>query len=415
MAPTQKHITDTRFPSNSDHPAVNFERQNHALSRELERKERQNRQLREKVKRLENSSRQLINSIQSHVLVLDKNGEITAYNPVMQKLTGRKALVGKSLHEILPELSREWMGKALFNAIQTGKTFQMKDVAYKTVDDEDITMDIHIQPHTDQAGKTQGAFLFIDDVTEQRKLEKRLLRSEKAAPIGRLSANLAHELGNPLDGILRYLHMLLDRMPINDPRRMYAEHARDGVTRVSDMARGLLDFARKSSSVLILSPIDIAEAIGEILSSFDAQVATQNIKIETEFDEDIPIILNTDVEQIFANIIKNAIQAMPNGGTLSIKARMLLPELFEASFSDTGMGIPDEMQEAIFEPFFTTKGFGQGVGLGLAISQEIIENYNGSIELESKLDKGTTFVIRLPVNEEGLTVYQVESYAVSHD
>ena len=252
------------------------------------------------------------------------------------------------------------------------------------------------------------AMLIISDVIDQRMVKESLVRPEKLASMGRLCANLAHELNNPLDGVLRYVRLLLDQMPEDDSRRIYVEHARDGLMRMASMVRGLLDFARRSTS--IFSPIDIPQSIRRLLSSFGDQIAAQNIEIEAEFDENIPIVMNIDVEQIFVNIIKNAIQAMPDGGTLSIEAKMLSPQLFEVRFSDTGPGIPDAIRETIFEPFFTTKDIGQGVGLGLSISQEIAESYKGSIDVESKLGEGTTFIVKLPVNEKsGLTISEVPS------
>ena len=252
------------------------------------------------------------------------------------------------------------------------------------------------------------ATLIISEATEQRTVKEDLVRPEKLASMGRLCANLAHELNNPLDGVLRYVRLLLDQMSQDDSRRIYVEHARDGLMRMASMVRGLLDFARRSASVF--SPIDIPQSIRRLLSSFGDQISAQDIKIEAELDENIPVIMNVDVEQIFINIIKNAIQAMPDGGTLSVKAKMLSPQLFEVRFSDTGPGIPDEMRGTIFEPFFTTKDIGEGVGLGLSISQEIAESYNGSIDVESKLGKGTTFIVRLPVNkDDGLTVSQMVS------
>jgi len=240
----------------------------------------------------------------------------------------------------------------------------------------------------------------LRDATREWMSEKRLMKSEKLALLGRLSANLVSELNNPIDGALRYMRLLLDQMPEDDSRRIFAEHIQDGLIRMSNMVRGLLDFARKSTQ--ILSPTDIPQSVRQILSSFREQISTQNIDIKTEFGENIPVIVNADVEQIFTNIIKNAIQAMPNGGTLSVKVNMLSPRLLEARVSDTGPGIPAEIQEMIFDPFFTTRGVGQGVGLGLSISQAIAERYDGSIDVESELGKGTTFIIRLPIRKSGL-------------
>lgn len=237
--------------------------------------------------------------------------------------------------------------------------------------------------------------LITSDVIRPRTVKDKLGKSEKLVSMGRLYANLAHELNNPLDGVLRYIRLLLDLMPEDDSRRICAEYAQYGLMRMSDIVRGVLDFARKSKSAF--SPIDVSQSMRRIFSFFSDRISSQNIKIEAEFDENIPVIMNVDVEQIFINIIKNAIQAMPNGGTLSVKARMLSPQLFEARFSDTGRGIPNEIREMIFEPFFTTKDVGQGAGLGLSISREIAESCGGSIDAESESGRGTTFIVTIPV------------------
>ena len=381
--------------------AKTLREQNQYLSLELKRSNQRNHQLENEVESLRELNYQMIDGTESYILIVDKKAKIQEYNSAVQKLTGQRTLEGKSLWEIMPELNTEWMKEALFNVIQTGSYFQSKSINCKTGDRKRSMIDVRVHPYYDHMDRIQCAMLIIDDVTEQRILEKRLIQSEKMAAIGRLSTNLAHELNNPLDGILRYVRLLLNQMPKNDSRRIYAEQARDGLMRVANMVRGLLDFARKSTP--ILGSIDIPQSIRRILAFFGDQISAQNIETKTEFDENVPVVLNADLEQIFMNIIKNAIQAMPTGGTLLISAKMLSPELFEARFSDTGPGIPDEIREMIFEPFFTTKDVGQGVGLGLSINQGIAENYNGSIDVESELGKGTTFIVRFPIGETGLT------------
>lgn len=243
--------------------------------------------------------------------------------------------------------------------------------------------------------------LIFNDVREAQTPEETLMRLRKLVSIGRLAANVVHELNNPIDGVLRYARLLLERTPEDDPRRAYAEQMVDGLTRITKMIRGTLDFTRKSR--IMHSPTDIPKSIREGLSALKDRISAQGIKIEAEFDENMPVVLNVDVEHIFTNIIRNAIEAMPDGGILSVKASMISPELLEVEFGDTGSGIQDEIREVIFEPFFTTKDPGHAVGLGLFISREIAESYNGSIELESEPGKGTTFIVRLPVNEGGLT------------
>jgi CheY-like chemotaxis protein/anti-sigma regulatory factor (Ser/Thr protein kinase) len=180
--------------------------------------------------------------------------------------------------------------------------------------------------------------------------------------------------------------------------RMYVEQIQDGLTQVSSVVEGLIDLTRaNTSSALRTEPAEVKQLIERSLVRYRELISSQNIKVETGYGEDIPTIRNADVEHVFANIVKNAIQAMPDGGTLSIKAHMLSPRLLEVSFSDTGPGISDELRESIFEPFYTTKDSGQGIGLGLFISQEIVESYSGTIEVRSEQRQGTTFVVRLPM------------------
>ena len=248
----------------------------------------------------------------------------------------------------------------------------------------------------------------INDNIDQKTTENRLIKLELFASIGRLSVSLVHELSNPLDGISRYMRLLLDQFSEDDPKRMYAERVQEGLMRMARMVRGLLEFTRQSMSKS--SPIDIQYVVKQTLFLFSSQISQQNITVETEFDKGMPIVLNTDVSHVFTNIIKNAIQAMPNGGTLSIKAKMLSPLLSEFRFSDTGTGIPDEIRERIFEPFFTTKDPGECVGLGLFLCREIVESYKGSIHIESDLNKGTTFIVRLPMSKGKILVMDDEKY-----
>ena len=250
-------------------------------------------------------------------------------------------------------------------------------------------------------GESVTAMFIFDDIDSEKSAEENFVRSKRAVSIGRLSAHLVYELANPLDGVLRYTKLLLNQMDEDDPKRDYTEQILDGLTRIMGMVRGMSDFIWKNATVFSL--VDIPKSIGRILSTFNTHILTQNIEVETKFDENIPRILNIDVEYIFASIIENAIQAMPDGGKLSISAQMLSPKLFEARFSDTGHGIADEVQQEIFKPFFTTRPSGQGNGLGLSISREIIKSYNGAIDVESQPGRSTTFLVRLPVDDSGLT------------
>ncbi len=248
----------------------------------------------------------------------------------------------------------------------------------------------------------------INGAIDQKASEKRIVRLEGFASIGRLAVNLIHELNNPLDGIRRYVRLLHDQMSEDDPKREYVEQIQNGLIRISDVVSGLVDFTRVNTSES--GPTDIRQSIEQSLSLYSQQISAQNIIVETEFDGDIPTIMNADIGCVFRNIVENAIQAMPTGGTLSIEAGMYSPQLFEARFSDTGPGIPDELKESVFDPFFTTRGPEQGIGLGLFISREIVESYSGTLEVRSVLDIGTTFVVDLPMYKGKILIMDDEKY-----
>ncbi len=244
---------------------------------------------------------------------------------------------------------------------------------------------------------------FINGATE-----KKLVRLEGFASIGRIAISLIHELNNPLDIIRRYVRSLHDQMAKDDPNREYVEQIQNGLMRISDVIGGLIDFTRANTSKF--GPTDIRQSIEQSLSFYRQQISAQNIIVETEFDENIPTIMNADIGCVFRNIVENAIQAMPNGGTLSIAAEMCSPQLLRARFSDTGPGIPDELKESIFDPFFTTREPGQGIGLGLFISREIVESYSGTLEARSVLGIGTTFAVNLPMYRGKILVMDDEKH-----
>jgi signal transduction histidine kinase len=267
-----------------------------------------------------------------------------------------------------------------------------------------------------------------EDISQQAQTAEELPESERRlrdsvfrnrmAHLGKLSSatgllvNLIHEISNPMDGAIRYMQLLLDQMPENDTTREYVKQSLAGLKQMQQrIMDGLRQVARGSTSVS--QPTGVREILYKLLSSFQDDISGQNITTETEFDENIPCFFSADVEEIFRNIMKNAIQAMPDGGTLSVRARMLSSELLEVRLGDTGTGIPSSIQERMFDAFFTTREMGEGAGLGLCIALAVAESYSGSIEVKSELGKGTTFIVRLPIGENRLTIADTDSDAGS--
>ncbi len=227
---------------------------------------------------------------------------------------------------------------------------------------------------------------------------KKFMESERLALIGQLAANVAHELNNPLQGIVTYSHLLLERNSIDEPTKQLLQKIVVQANRSKEIIRGLLDFSRQRKPDKTLCNIN--NLIKESLTFFENQALMHNIQVTTQLYENLPsvVIDPSQVQRVFINMIVNAAEAMNGNGQLSISTKHDLErESIEITFSDTGTGISEENLEKIFDPFFTTKETGHGVGLGLAISYGIIKEHGGTISVESEVGKGTTFIVRLPI------------------
>jgi two-component system NtrC family sensor kinase len=226
----------------------------------------------------------------------------------------------------------------------------------------------------------------------------KIMESERLALIGQLSANIAHELNNPLQGIVTYSHLLLEESPPDDPARDSLEKIVTQANRSRDIIRGLLDFSRQRKPDKTLC--DVNNVLKGCVSLLEKQALFHNVEITFNLDEKLPltIIDPAQIERVFINIIVNAADAMDGNGKLNLATRFdPADRCIEVEFTDTGHGIPKENLEKIFDPFFTTKDTGHGVGLGLAISFGIIKEHKGTISVESEIGKGTTFIVILPV------------------
>lgn len=227
---------------------------------------------------------------------------------------------------------------------------------------------------------------------------QKIMASERLALIGQLSANVAHELNNPLTGIVTYSHLILEDTDGDDPKKASIEKIVGQATRCRDIIRGLLDFSRQRKPDKVLSNINTV--MDQCLSFVENQALFLNIELQKNFQEDLPMIVidPSQVERVIMNMIINAAEAMDGDGQLILTTRSgPKSESVELEFKDNGPGISEENIEKIFDPFFTTKDVGHGTGLGLAISYGVVKAHNGTISVESEIGKGTTFIVRLPV------------------
>jgi two-component system NtrC family sensor kinase len=229
-----------------------------------------------------------------------------------------------------------------------------------------------------------------------RAAQQQLVQAEKLASIGQLAAGVAHEINNPIGVILGFAQILVKRTPDTSPiYKPLATIEREGL-RCKQIVQDLLDFARQNKPVL--SRVNINDVIDAASDLMPHHANSEKVQVTKTYASDLPRVLadENQLQQVFLNILLNAYQAMPEGGQLRIASRAVGDEV-QAVFADNGAGIPEENLKRIFDPFFTTKEVGEGTGLGLSISYGIVEQHGGTIEVESEVGTGATFIIRLPV------------------
>jgi hypothetical protein len=261
------------------------------------------------------------------------------------------------------------------------------------------------------SGENLGAVVAMHDISERQQLEEQLRQAQKMEAVGRLAGGIAHDFNNLLTVIMGYNGLLLMRLEENDPARQNVEEVGRAAHRASSLTRHLLTFSRKQ----ILQPrvLDLNSVVAEVEKMLHRLIG-EDIQVKTMLDAELGSIKADPghIEQLIMNLAVNARDAMPDGGTLTIRTAIISAgtknangsEKSDASVmlevSDTGCGMSDEVQRHIFEPFFTTKEVGRGTGLGLATVYGIVEQWKGQISVTSEVGKGTTFRTLFPLVEE---------------
>jgi len=245
-------------------------------------------------------------------------------------------------------------------------------------------------------GEVKEILCIAREVTQEKLLQEQLSNTEKMASLGTLAAGVAHEINNPLGIIIGFGELLLENTPKDSQAyqdiKLILKHA----LHCKSIVQNLLNFARPTED--LSKAIDINEVIKEVINVVRHTLEINNIPIKTKLAKSLPLARGNkkQLQQVFLNLIINAMDAMPDGGELSITTRLNKHQAIEVLFQDTGCGIKEQNLGKIFDPFFTTKPEGKGTGLGLFISYSIISKHNGRIRCESEENKGATFIIDLP-------------------
>ncbi len=355
--------------------------------------------------------RNLISSSVDGVIAADKRGNILVFNAAATQITGynrTEALEQLHIRDIYPDDQAHAVMQDLRSADFGGSgklKFYRVEIMSKTGQVIPISLNASIVYEEGREAATIGFFHDMRETlkmeTELKNTQLELLQSEKMASLGKLSAGVAHQLNNPLGGITLYSNLLLEDYELEENAREDLHRILRDAERCRDTVKELLEFTRQTRH--FMKPNDINQGIIRTLFLLERQPLFQNIKIEKNFSESLPLVA-CDLQQmnhVFMNLVLNAAQAMAGRGCLHIKtAPVNAGKRIRLEITDTGPGIPEEILPRIFEPFFTTKEEGQGTGLGLSLVYRIIENHNGQIRARNTPGKGATFVIELPATLE---------------
>ncbi len=349
----------------------------------------------------------LIESSIDGIIVTDMKGNILIFNKGAEDILGYKAeeVVGKmNIRGIYqPGVGKEVMEKLRSSDYGGVGKLTSFPITHRRKDGELIEGDLSASFIYDEDGKEIASIGIFKDLRERLKIERELremqqalLQSEKLAAMGKLTSQIAHELNNPIYGIMNTLELLKTEIPPESKRRRILELSLSETQRLAEMLRNMLSFSKPEEEKK--RPIKINELVEGILLVMEKQMKESNIKVETYFEETLPEVMasTNQMRQVILNLLKNAKEAMPKGGTLTVRTGREDHKMIVA-IQDTGVGIPEELRDKIFEAFFTTKQKVKGVGLGLSVCYGIIKDHGGEIRVESEMDKGTTFIILLPI------------------
>lgn len=341
----------------------------------------------------------LIAKLPVGVIAVDGSGRITTWNGAVSQLTGidKSAALGKQPEEILPEqLAAFFVGK---EAVSHDDTVARAEISVRLLlGDRRSELLCHSLTITDTQRQYMGKVLLISDVTEIKSLEQRMRESERLAAIGRMAGGVAHEVRNPLSSIKGLALLLKNKFPTGSKEQTTADLLIQETERMNRTITEMLSFTRPSA--LKLAPVDLANLLRRSLELVKAEAADNRIAIELDVQPGLePILGDVDrLQQVVMNVVLNALQAMEYGGALTVKLSNSADRRgVELRISDTGVGVSPELLSQVFYPYFTTKP--SGTGIGLAISQKIVADHGGTIDMESEPGKGTTVIIQLPAQQ----------------
>jgi PAS domain S-box-containing protein len=364
---------------------------------------RQRERARDRVLRSEQKYRTIINHAGEAIFLLDRGGVVLEWNKTAEQLFGvpRRAVLGKYFKDIHLCYGLE-IEKAMADTQNMGQSLVF-DFPFPRSGKPGALLNLSISPINTggESGQGDQAFVVIArDVTSERQLESRMSEAEKLAGIGQLAAGIAHQLNTPLGSILLSAQMLSEASLPEDEQEDVQRIIRQ-TEQCRTIIKGLLNFARPQHADR--GVLALGDAVRETTYLMEKSFKIAGVEVVIE-ETDQPVVYGNrnELDQVFFNLLANALDAMPGGGRITMRVGPAGPGEVQVEVIDTGEGIPVENRERIFLPFFTTKEYGRGTGLGLSIVARIVHEHGGRIEMDSDVGRGTRFLLTFPEPAYGL-------------
>jgi PAS domain S-box-containing protein len=356
------------------------------------------------LKRSEEKYRSLVESAEDFIFTLDSKGMFQSINSFTANFFGGRPedFVGQDLFHVFPDDIPEKQLKIVESVFEKGKS--VRDEFELKFDNQQIWINANFMPLKNQEGEVSSVLCIARDITENKRLEKQLINTEKLASLGTLAAGVAHEINNPMSIILGFCDLLLQKAVKGSQEFEDLKTIERQGLHCKEIVENLLSFARFGDGNSQHS--DLHHCLSEILKVVRHNLEMRGINLVTELSESMPTVKGDprQLQQVFLNLISNAMAAMEQGCTLTIRTKQeRIARRAVVQFQDNGGGISEDDMDHIFEPFFTTKPEGEGTGLGLFVSYGIIAKYGGTIDCVSSRngkaggDSGTVFTVKLPL------------------